>query len=164
MAKKNNPAPVATSSSGLKRRSAAAAPSTQVVRKPRKMKLIKPRRLDNKTRDYSNSSLLVFPTDKHGITAGVKAAMKTAASRVRGEADIKLLKDTLEILVKHAEARHGATQERPVLARRSDRIATAAQETSSTIEVVTVEAEPEVEPELDLGPPAEKTKKKTGKK
>lgn len=88
----------------------------RLVNKPRKMNLVKPRRIPNKTSDYSNSSLLVFPTDVKGLTRETKAAIIKAASKIgKDEANLKLFKDTLAILVKHVEARFEQNMDTPVL-------------------------------------------------
>jgi len=89
---------------GLKvRRSDTVA---KVARTPRKMALVAPRRMSEVGESFANSALLVFPTDRLGLTTEVKASLIRAASKVgTDERSLKLLNDTLEILVKHVEAR-----------------------------------------------------------
>ena len=95
------------SSSGLKSRTLAAPRSGQVKNKPNKMKLRKPNRMPDRTIDFSNPALLVFPSDRRGLTTRVKKAMISAASAVgTDEANLKLLDETLEILTKHVHARY----------------------------------------------------------
>jgi len=91
--------------SALKRRSAKEE-EVKVVLKPRKMNLIKPKRVPSKTSDYANSALLVFPTDSLGITTELKAAMIRAGSRIgKDKAALALVQEVLDMGVKHILAR-----------------------------------------------------------
>lgn len=108
-----------TNRDGLKiRRAETTAPV--VVNKPRKMKLLKPTRVatyDNK----ANPALLSFPTDKLGITSGLKKEFIKAASRVGSDkGTLKLIEDTLDILNDHLEARFKENVDKPVLKQRVD--------------------------------------------
>lgn len=103
---------------GLKVRR-SEGPETPVVNKPRKMNLVKPKRLPAKTDEFANSAMLVFPTDRMGIATGVKAELIRAASRVGGDEDtLAILKETVEIGMKHVEARMKQNQELPKLKQR----------------------------------------------
>lgn len=55
----------------------------------------------------SNSSQLIFPTDKWGLTRDIKKAMILAASRIAGHPDKKeLFDEILSVLLKHVDAKH----------------------------------------------------------
>lgn len=104
--------------SGLKIRR-QTADAVKVVNKPRKMNLVKPKRQAEKTLDMANSSLLVFPTDRFGITAELKASMIRAASKVGTDKEaLKLIDDTLRILRGHVQARYNQNVNKPVLKQR----------------------------------------------
>lgn len=91
--------------SGLKIRR-QTADEVKIVNKPRKMNLVKPTRLPEKSGDFANSSLLVFPTDRLGITREIKQAMIRATSRIGTDpANMELIGKTLDILAKHMQAR-----------------------------------------------------------
>jgi hypothetical protein len=86
----------------------------KIVNKPRKMKLVKPTRLPKNTDNFANSAMLVFPTDTQGITTEMRSSLIRAASRIgKDEKNMDLFMDTLDILVKHVEARfkqNGSTE------------------------------------------------------
>ena len=112
--------PLETYSAGLKRR-AAEEKEVKVVQKPRKMNLVKPKRIPSKTQDFANSALLVFPTDSLGITTALKAALIRAGSKIgKDEAGLELIKQVVEIGMKHIEARFAQNVDTPVLKRRVD--------------------------------------------
>jgi hypothetical protein len=105
--------------SGLKIRRSTAE-DVKIVNKPRKMKLVRPTRLPEKTVDFANSSLLVFPTDRLGITTEVKSAMIRAASKMgKDEKNLALLEEVVGILMQHAKARLTQNAESGPLKRRS---------------------------------------------
>lgn len=111
-----------TNAAGLKRRRVdAAAPTAKP--KPRKMDLLRPRRKETNT-GPANSALLVFPTDKMGITSDTKAAVIKAASRIGSDkAALKLFKDTMAVLMEHVDAKHKKMGSLPTLKRRVDHAA-----------------------------------------
>ena len=84
---------------GLKiRRAEAPKQKSKQVKRP---KSIRPKRKEQK-KGTANSGLLVFPTDRLGITSELKAAMKKVARRVGTDKDtLELVDDTLAILRKH---------------------------------------------------------------
>lgn len=86
-----------------------------------KMSAVKPTRLPAKTEDYANPALLVFPTDPLGVTSGLKTACLQSASKIGTDKDnLKLVLGTIDILVKHIEARFKQNVKTPVLARRGE--------------------------------------------
>jgi len=108
-----------TQPTALKRRE-AKAPAKAKTLKPRKMKLLKPRRIEG-TNTFGNAGLLTFPTDRLGLTSETKAALIRAASRMgTDEKNFNLIKETVEILMKHVEARLEQNQEMRVLKPRVD--------------------------------------------
>ena len=108
------------SRTGLKVRREAAE-EVKVVNKPRKMKLVKPRRIKNEVSSLSNPSLLVFPTDRLGITSEIKGAMIRAAGKVgTDKAALDLVDETLRILRGHLQARYKENVTAPVLKARVD--------------------------------------------
>lgn len=128
---------LSTYSSTLKRRSSETK-EVQVVNKPRKMKLVKPRRVPNKTADYANSSLLVFPTDSLGITTEIKAALIRAGSKIgKDKRALALVQEVLDIGIKHIEARHAQALNRAPLARKVQNVPEEeeVQEEEPTVEV-----------------------------
>lgn len=105
---------------GLKVRRAEAV-EAPVVNKPRKMNLVKPKRISAKTDDFANSALLVFPTDRLGVSTEVKGALIRAATRIgKDEAAFAILQEAVEIGMKHVEARMKQNQELPKLKQRVD--------------------------------------------
>lgn len=55
---------------------------------------------------HTNPALLVFPTDRYGLTAEVKAAILKSVSRIAGDpVKSKLFDDTMRILLQHKKAR-----------------------------------------------------------
>lgn len=84
---------------GLKiRRAEAPKPKSRQVKRP---KSVRPKRKEQ-PKGTANSGLLVFPTDRLGITSELKAAMKKVARRVGTDKDtLELVDDTLAILRKH---------------------------------------------------------------
>lgn len=59
-----------------------------------------------KVNDFSNPTTIVFPTDIHGLTSKMKKEMISLASRIGGDAEkLDLVKEVLELLVKHIHAR-----------------------------------------------------------
>lgn len=94
-----------TYSSTLKRRSSEVE-EVKIVNKPRKMNLVKPKRIPAKINDYANSALLVFPTDSLGVTTELKAALIRAGSKIgKDKAALALVEEVLSIGVKHIHAR-----------------------------------------------------------
>lgn len=104
--------------SGLKVRRQAAE-EVKIVNKPNKMKLVKPKRKSGKIDNMANSALLVFPTDRLGITTEIKAAMIRAGSKVGTDKEtLRLIDDTLRILRGHIQARYNENVNKPVLKQR----------------------------------------------
>lgn len=63
--------------------------------------------------DVSNPTLLVFPTDKFGLTSALKTAMTALASRLMGDVRKKEVFDaTLDVLVAHVNAKFEADKAR----------------------------------------------------
>lgn len=103
---------------GLKIRRSLDA-EVKVVSKPRKMNLIKPTRKADKPDSMANSSLLVFPTDRLGITTELKSSMIRAASKVgKDESTLRLIDETLKILRGHVQARFKQNTTNAVLSQR----------------------------------------------
>jgi len=102
---------------GLKvRRAEQAAPQPKA--KPRKMNLVKPKRKSAEN-NMVNSALLVFPTDRLGLTTEIKTAMIKAASKIGKDADnLKLIDETLRICRGHIQARLKQNQQTPRLKQR----------------------------------------------
>ncbi len=116
-------------STGYKTRRAEEVAATPAPR-PRKMSLLKPKRKVSKKDNRSNPSLLVFPTDRLGITSAFKKELIKAASRVGSDKkNLKLIKDTVEILMGHLDARFEQNTALPRLKARVDTSAPAVVET-----------------------------------
>lgn len=108
-----------TQPTALKRRSAEPVKAAKVL-KPRKMKLLKPRRIEG-TNTFGNAGLLTFPTDRLGLTSETKAALIRAASRMgTDERNYNLLVETVDVLMKHVEARLEQNKETRTLKPRVD--------------------------------------------
>lgn len=60
-----------------------------------------------------NFALLVFPTDKWGLTTDLKAASRHLSGRICGSEDkYQLVIDTLNLLIRHIDARYQEDSER----------------------------------------------------
>lgn len=104
--------------SGLKIRR-VAAPDEVAKPKRNQMKLRRPTRSEAPRDAFGNSGLLEFPTDRKGLTSAVKSAMISAASRLNGDKEaLELLKATVTVCLKHAEARCEQHVAKPKLKRR----------------------------------------------
>ena len=152
--------------SGLKVRRKEDA-EVKVVLKPRKMELVKPKRQPTKVIDYANSALLIFPTDRLGITSEFKGALIRAASKVgTDEKNLELVKEVVDILMKHIEARFEQnTNQEPLKRRDSGEVSTEEVGEDLEDEKASRISENQLEsPSEDKGK-GKKTKKKTkGKK
>lgn len=110
----------APKSTKLKRRK-AVAPVKAVVNKARKMIEIKRHKQKAECDNPANSSMLIFPTDKLGITGDLKTAYINTASKVGTSKEaMQLIEDTTQILRGHLQARFKQNQARPSLKARKD--------------------------------------------
>lgn len=79
--------------------------------KPKEMKKVsykKPTRA-NTQRVSANPALLPFPADRWGVSRDIRRAMISTSSRIAGDTNkYELVKEVLEILIKHMEAKYEA--------------------------------------------------------
>ena len=90
--------------------------------KRQRIKLNPAKRADGKT-DYTASTTLVFPTDTSGLLTNLRKEFRTIASKIGTDAEKRaLLKETLQICMKHVDARVKYNEGAGVLRSRSERI------------------------------------------
>lgn len=125
--------------SGLKIRRYKAE-EVKIVNKPRKMALVKPRRLKEDTEDIANSAMLVFPTDRLGIATELKAAGIRAASKLGTDDEaLALIEEVMGTLLKHMKARVKRNKTSGPLKRRNSSVVEApeSEETAEEVETPT---------------------------
>lgn len=104
----------------LKRRNSDGSTQRVVKKKPVKMNLVKPKRVEMPGTDLANPSNLVFPTDRFGLTTDIRKAVISAARKVGGDAaKVKLIEETLHVLRKHVQASHKSNVNNGGLKRRT---------------------------------------------
>lgn len=125
----------------LKRRNADGSVQRVVKKKPLKMNLVKPKRVETPGTDLANPSNLVFPTDRFGLTTDIRKAVISATRRVNGDkVKLKLIEDTLAILSEHAKESHKSTVSSSGLKRRTLEVDTKSTDTTKKVEEPTKEA------------------------
>lgn len=104
----------------LKRRNSDGSTQRVVKKKPVKMNLVKPKRMEMPGTDPANPSNLVFPTDRFGLTTEIRKAVIAATRKVGGDKEkVVLIEETLRVLRGHVQAAHKSTVSRGGLKRRT---------------------------------------------
>lgn len=125
----------------LKRRNADGSVQRVVKKKPVKMNLVKPKRMETPGTDPANPSNLVFPTDRFGLTTEIRKAVISATRKVGGDKDkVALIEETLRVLRGHVQATYKSTVSRGGLKRRTLEGTTESTDTTSKEEEGTQEA------------------------
>lgn len=114
-----------------RRRNADGTLGPAIKRKPNKMNLVKPKRVEPQSTNKANPVSLVFPTDRFGLTTDIRSAVIAAVAKVGADkAKADLISDTIAVLLEHLEAVKETAQPRAVLKRRTLEVATESTETT----------------------------------